>query len=222
MSVRLGRLILFVGAILAISGQRSPGLTIENQFVSASWNEGSHQLTLSRRTSGAAFARSEIRLADHAVARLDNIANARFGAGQVITILSPDGITYRVQVYPDLPFVLIDGKLVNSGATADKKNRVAFASFETDWGVAAKDLMTFGTGGLLNAAANPGSYAWLAVVKPKSKSGVVFGWITHDRASGVLFSSVDNGKVVVDTRLDYGRLTIEPGGSASLETLAVG
>jgi len=99
---------------------------------------------------------------------------------------------------------------------------VQTASGLVDLGKPAAQLKTFGTGGLLAPDKNPGSYLWLAVVEPQSRNGVVFGWLTDDRGSGVLFSKVAGDAVRVDTRIDYGRLQIPPGQSAELETLAVG
>ena len=71
-------------------------------------------------------------------------------------------------------------------------------------------------------AQNPGSYAFLAVVDPRKRSGVVGGWLTHDRGSGVVFSPVAGDVVRIRSQLDYGRLRIKPGGDAATETFALG
>ena len=55
-------------------------------------------------------------------------------------------------------------------------------------------------------AATPGSPSSTR----ETRNGVVFGWLTHERGSGVLFTRDDDGAVEVDARLDYGRLRIEP------------
>ena len=79
-----------------------------------------------------------------------------------------------------------------------------------------------GTGGLLEPAKNPGSYAFLAVVNPRNRNGVVGGWLTHDRGSGVVFSPLDHDTVRIQAQLDYGRLRIKAGQQADTEMFALG
>ncbi len=89
-------------------------------------------------------------------------------------------------------------------------------------GKPASALTTLGTGGLLAPDKNPGSYDWLAVADPATRNGVVFGWLTHDRGDGVLFSKVEGNNIRVGAQIDYGRLRTVPEKTESLETLAVG
>jgi len=86
------------------------------------------------------------------------------------------------------------------------------------------ELKALGTAGLTDVArdANPGSYSFLAIADPASRSGVVAGWLTHERGSGLLFSGVEGGRSVIDARSDYGRLLIRPGEKVEAETLLVG
>ena len=48
------------------------------------------------------------------------------------------------------------------------------------------------------------------------------GWLTEDRGSGVIFSSLKDGKIEFQAQIDYGHLRIPPGKSEKLETLAIG
>ena len=41
--------------------------------------------------------------------------------------------------------------------------------------------------------------------------GVVGGWLTHERGSGVVFTRIDGGTPAMEARLEYGRLRLEPG-----------
>jgi Melibiase len=84
------------------------------------------------------------------------------------------------------------------------------------------ELRTVGTAGLTAPDKNPGSYLFLTLADPATRRGVVAGWLTADRGSGVLFSSVKAGKVRFKSRLDYGHLLLDPGESAKIETLAIG
>lgn len=83
-------------------------------------------------------------------------------------------------------------------------------------------LRTLGTGGLLQPDENPGSYAFLACAVPETRHGLVLGWLTHDRGSGVLFSATKDGRVEIQAQIDYGHLRVAPGDTACLETLAIG
>ena len=71
-----------------------------------------------------------------------------------------------VVLYPNAPFAMIRPRKVNGGAEATVTKSVAALRAAVDVGQPASKLKTFGTGGLLAADKNPGSYAWLAVVEP--------------------------------------------------------
>src|SRR5437868_3761474 len=79
-----------------------------------------------------------------------------------------------------------------------------------------------GTAGLLTPGENPGSYFFLTLVQPASRQGVVAGWLTADRGSGVLFSEIARNVVRFNPRIDYGHLRLDPGESGKQETLAIG
>ena len=82
--------------------------------------------------------------------------------------------------------------------------------------------VTMGTAGLTAPDKNPGSYLFLTCADPGTRRGVVAGWVTQDRGSGVLFSGVKDGRVEFKAQIDYGHLRIPAGQSATLETLAIG
>lgn len=125
-------------------------------------------------------------------------------------------------LFPKLPFALIRSTLHNSGDSTSVTNEVRTFSALCEPANDGEALTTLGTGGLLPPDKNPGSYVWLAVAGPRTRNGAVFGWLTHERGSGVVFSKSEGGAVRVDARIDYGKLRIAPGKSEELETLAVG
>ncbi len=67
-------------------------------------------------------------------------------------------------------------------------------------------VKAFGTAGLKDVDAFAGSYAFLALVDPDSRAGLVGGWITSEKAGGVVRSgkTVDGVPVYIP-QLDYGR-----------------
>jgi len=101
-------------------------------------------------------------------------------------------------------------------------NEVVPASFALDLGKPVADLRTMGTAGLTPPGGHPGSYLFLTLAEPATRRGVVAGWLTEDRGSGVCFSGVKEGAVEFKAQIDYGHLRLLPGSSAELETLAVG
>lgn len=156
------------------------------------------------------------------VAAMTNVADKTFGAGQAIKVSYPDGSKDWITVFPNLPFALFRSSIHNRGKKTSVTQRIKTLTARVDLGKPVAQLTTLGTGGLLAPDKNPGSYVWLAVAEPQTRKGVVFGWLTHDRGSGVLFSKVDGNAVQVDAQIDYGKLRITPGKSEELETLAIG
>ena len=57
---------------------------------------------------------------------------------------------------------------------------------------------------------------------PATRAGMVGGWLTHDRGSGVVFSPVEDDAARMEAQIDYGRLRIKPGQDARTETFALG
>ena len=86
------------------------------------------------------------------------------------------------------------------------------------------DLSTckaFGTGGLTPVDGHSGSYAFLAIVEPTTRDGVVAGWITSEQAGGVFRSGkLDDGTPTLIPRLDYGKFQTR--GREMRERLVVG
>lgn len=145
-----------------------------------------------------------------------------FGKGRRIIVTLADGGDNSLELYRRLPCVLIRGTRHNGGlALLDLTNAVP-ATFTLDLGKPAAELRTVGTVGLLAPDKNPGSSLFLTCADPTTRRGVVAGWVTEDRGSGVLFSGVTNGQVEFKAQMDYGHLRIPAGQSATIETLAVG
>ena len=224
-NIILGCVVLAAGFDCVAQTELKSDLKIENEILIAKWSTASGKLSLTAKSSGRDFLK-DIKLGDdNASAKVTVVTDKIFGQGQAIEV-SLNGNRAAVLLFAKLPFAIFRSTLaIPTSATAWNgayARNVQTASGLVDLGKPAAQLKTFGTGGLLAPEKNPGSYLWLAVVEPQSRNGVVFGWLTEDRGSGVLFSKVAGDAVRVDTRIDYGRLQILPGQSAELETLAVG
>jgi hypothetical protein len=217
-------------------------LSIHNSMLSVTYDTTSYRFTLSERGSGktvlfdgrplAAGSLGDSRISYFAAggretpllprAEVRAATDSVFGRGRQIRIMLPDGSKSELELYPKVPFVLIKTEVHNAGAEEQDLEHVVPAEFLLDLGEPPGELRTLGTAGLTTPGKNPGSYLFLTLADPKTRRGVVAGWLTEDRGSGVLFSAADSGQVGFRARIDYGHLAVPGGGSVRLETLAVG
>jgi len=144
------------------------------------------------------------------------------GAGRAIQVEFPSGYTYTLALYGNMPFLFIKLNIHNSTNQAITINKVTAVSLNVDLEKMAKDLRVLGCDGLTNAEKDRISYTFLAVAEPDKRSGVVAGWLTNNRVSGIVLSKSNQTSVLVEGRSEYGNLLIEPGQSADGETFAVG
>jgi hypothetical protein len=87
------------------------------------------------------------------------------------------------------------------------------------WNVLACD-------GLEPVTKNREGYLFLVVANPQTRAGIVAGWLSHDRGSGVvaLHAEVKKGstEVTIAPFLEYGRLRVEAGQQIAGETFIIG
>lgn len=195
---------------------------IENDQYSIRISESDGRFTVTAKPSGKVFL-SDGQLVDGGgTAKIADVTDKVFGPGKAIEVTHANGNTQTVSLFAQVPFVLFRATRCNRGNEPIVLNHVTTVSARVDLGVPAPALRTLGTGGLLEPEKNPGSYAFLALVEPQQRNGVVAGWLTHDRGSGVVFSPVKQDAVQLQSQIDYGRLRIMPGREAACETFAVG
>lgn len=197
-------------------------LVIENEVLQVKAFPDSSRFTITYKPSQKAFATDADFNAKGGSARVTSVSDKILGSGQVIEISDASGNRNWIMLFPGIPFALIRSSLHNDSAEASVVRTVRPFQTAIDLGKPASALTTLGTGGLLKADENPGSYDWLAVADPDTRNGVVLGWLTHDRGDGVLFSKADGNAIRVGAQIDYGHLLIGPSKSENLETLAVG
>ena len=228
----LGRVIrksvgLFAAVCLALNvvspaGAQEKPPQLANTFLQLSVTAASGDFVIRDRATNPTWSLAGHLATGGGTARTRPVADPAFGAGDMIEVTRADGVASRLIVFPSLPFVLVQGMLKNAGREPQVLNRVPLATVVADLGTPASALTTLGSGGLLPADNNPGSYIWLAVADPQSRRGAVAAWLTHDRASGVLFSKSADKGVAIEARADYGRLLLAPGATADTEKLALG
>jgi hypothetical protein len=206
---------ILAGLLLVVTVARGEILSIRNAQLEARFDITSQRLTL--------LAQGQAVLTDGwlgdatGAAKVVEVHDKVFGVGQAIVL--PEA---QVALYPTLPFALLQTTVHHSGTEPQDIRSIKTFSAHADLGKPVDQLKTIGTGGLQDVEKNTGSYAWLALAEPQSRSGLVAGWLTHDRGSGVVFSPVTNGQVRLEAQIDYGRLRLKPSATEKLETFAVG
>ncbi len=188
-------------------------MEISNSVLSVRYDDKRGEFSVSDRATGRAFLSG---------GKLDGEPASALAKNQAIVVTERDGSSVSLELRGDLPFVFVTKSVMNSGGAELDLPKVAPVSFAIDLGKPADELRTMGTGGLLAPDKNPGSYLFLTCADPATRNGVVTGWVTEDRGSGVLFSEVADGKVRLKAHIDYGHLRIPAGKTERLETLALG
>ncbi len=220
--MRISVTILLAMGLLTTATTAGP-LSLENTRLSVLYDSAIHKFSVTDRATGKAVL-VEGRLLSAPVARTQALAvrDAIFGKGRQIRVTYEDSSVSALELYSDLPFVLVRTGLHNAGTTTIDLEHAVPVQFMVDLEKPVTELRTLGTAGLTAPDKNPGSYLFLTLADPATRRGIVSGWLTQDRGSGVLFSTVEAGKVGFRAQIDYGHLRIPPGSSSSLETLAFG
>jgi len=145
-----------------------------------------------------------------------------FGAGKAMVVHGNEGQKARLMVFEGIPFVFVQPLFVNGGAA----ERLVKAADVISGRVVTKTpfdrMRALGTAGLTAPDKHSGSYVFLALADSESRQGVVAGWLTHERGSGILFSGREGDSATLKSRLEYGRLPVPAGGDVAGEVLAVG
>jgi len=212
---------LFLAAIVAVCCPAAE-FSVRSDYLIVRCDIASSRLTLTRATREPLLGDIVLPGGPIIGASTNSAVHPVFGRGRQLEIVHAGGVRQAIMVFPDVPFALFGSSLSNGTSQAIVTNRIETLAGAIGFGPGASALKTFGTGGLLPPGQNPGSYAWMAVVEPVRRNGLVFGWLTGDRGSGVLFSSVQEDVAHVSARLDYGRLRIAPGKTEPLESLVIG
>jgi len=203
-------------------GAAASVLRIQNESLTVEFDTQAMSFSATSRDSGQTFLGRGLLANPDGQARRLMVNHPTWGAGQAIQIDHKSGDIDRLALFPNLPFVVLDGALARESDTV--VTSIPRLAMTLDLKKAATELRALGTGGLTGVArqSNPGSYSLLAVADPATRAGVVAGWVTHERGSGLLFSDVKDGDVVVDARLDYGRFVLKAGRKVESETLLIG
>jgi hypothetical protein len=149
--------------------------------------------------------------------------NDKMGMGKALRIKNKSGNIDIISLFGDSKFAYIRKVMTNNTKEAKKVKSINllsinFAIPET----ADKKIKISGTYGLRDLTTyNIGSYHVFAAANAKN-NGLVASFLTSNRGSGVIFSSIKDNKPTIDVRLDYGALQIKPDEKAKSEVFALG
>lgn len=200
-------------------------LRIENDRLLLEWDASRMSFSVTSKATDCCFIERGTLAGDGGGrARKSSVRHPVWGRGQTLQIESGSGQVDSLALFAGRPFVVFRRTLSNGTSEKRIVERIRPMSLRLGLEPEPAELRTLGTAGLtaVDRESNPGSYSFLAIADPDSRTGVVAGWLTHERGSGVLFSDVRDGKAVLDAQLDYGRLLVEPGQKVRSETLLIG
>lgn len=216
--------ILF-GAWLAWAALEAAGAEharITNEVVEVRWAPANGELILGRRVPQKTFLQLRLPGSAGEPARLYTFVDPVFGSGQAMELPLQGHGTFHVRVLKGLPLILGFAAFAAEAFPDRMLRRIELWEGLLPTAADREPWRVLGTGGLTEPQRNPGSYVWLAVVQPRSREGLVCGWLTQDRASGVWFTDTNEGAIKVRARLDYGRVALHSGDTVVTETWAVG
>ncbi len=200
-------LLPLVTAMLML-GAEEP-LVLRNEALEVTVDPGAGRVVLRQAGAKAAFASGILRGKVNKTEREAEGLRLRYNEGGSDLLTLPTGS----------PFARIQPTFA-AGDKATVFNRLDVLRLDLDLG--ADEVTTFGTGGLVKPGDKPASYAWLAVAHPGTRDGVVAGWLTHERATGVVACEGASGSLHLTGRAEYGRLALAANGEVTGEVFVIG
>lgn len=191
----MGTLVLCITQ-LSLAASPKETLTIENEALRVAATPDA-SITVQDKRSGQIFVRN---MRTRGVAGL----SVREHRG-MLEVGGRTGVVIRLELRQDSPFL----RVTPVWHSESEVTSVIPAVFDLDLGKSTDRLRTLGTSGLKPPSEQPGSYMFMAVADPATGSGVVGGWLTHDRGSGAVLAEVNRGTVRLEARSDYGRWTMK-------------
>jgi len=201
---------------------RAKMLTLDNGILSVRYDTGAGTFTAARGdrlfiTEGRLTAPGretapEVRIAD---------TRDALGKGKSIEVTWPDGHGTRMTLYDSLPLLCVKGSFRNAAEQPKTLEHIAPLSVTLDAGAPVSALRGFGPEGLFGLGRRT-CFCFAAAVNPTTRAGVVCGWLTHNRGSGVVALDAGGGTLTLGARAEYGRLVVPADTMAEGETVAIG
>ena len=195
---------------------------ISNSFLTVTYHSNAKSLEVTAKSNKKSFLKNLVPNSATGTVRKGKTIHPVFGEGNSLIFPITDGGSISFTLFPSQPFLFVNQSIKNAGVTEVDIQKLNPVSFSIDLGKPATELKTLGTGGLLSPDKNPGSYVFLTTADPATRNGVVTGWLTNEKGSGVVFSDIINNMVEVKAQIDYGHFRLPAGKSEATETLLIG
>jgi len=201
---------------------RQQMLTLDNGILSVHYNTQTQTFT-ARRGDRLFITAGRLTAPDGAAAPQARTLATRdaVGQGRSIEVTWPDGHQTLLTLYNAVPLVCVKGSFRNAADQPHTLAEIAPVAATVDAGAALSDLRGFGPEGPFNLGPRT-CFCFAAAVNPTTRAGVVCGWLTHHRASGVVMLAGENDALKLGARAEYGRLLVPPGATVVGETFAIG
>ncbi len=149
------------------------------------------------------------------------IVSGKTELGNLILTLD-DGWTTTLSLEKGCPFLKVYLEIVNNTQEVAVYNHFDLLTLEANCGTALDNARVLGTGGLTPVAEAKGSYTFSVIADPETRHSVVCAYLTHERGIGIFFPKVSEDKALVNAKIDFGSLRVEPGKTRGTETLLIG
>jgi hypothetical protein len=226
---------------------RAATLSIENSTLRVTCDDATDTFSVARISDGKVFARAALNLLNpvKAVTRQIDADSATAVCEENVIDLSDSSGKDLLLGLDSRDLFTIRATIKNGANSEEIINQVPLVTFAPDITQPDAKLAIRGTGGLHAAReyaprTHPwlhaiwdkisrnhyhplgGSYEWLAVADPQTRAGIVAGFLTQNRATGVLVPKFDGDKLSVEARSEFGQLHLAPGQTVQTETLTLG
>jgi len=194
--------------------------TIENELLKVELKD--QGISITSKPSGVLFVPKMNFSSRIAKSRMNTSRHDKWGEGNVLELTHENGWITTLTIYPNSPFIQVHTTVTNNGVEAVIYNQFDFLSLQADCGVSLDKAKVLGTGGLTPVSGAKGSYAFSVLADPDTRRSVVCGWLTHEQGTGIFFPKAADGKAVIDAKVDFGRMRVNPGKTRGTETLLIG
>jgi hypothetical protein len=204
---------------VAVRGEQAgQTFTLDNGLVSVQFDTAKGTLTAS--AGGTVFVRDGRLGEGEAKAEIAPQVTS-LGEGRAIVLTRADRSVSRIALFPGVPFVLLSQQMTG-GDKPTSIDKVTPIHLSLPSPKPLQDLRILGCDGLTPADQSRASYAFLAAADPATRAGVVAGWLTDERGSGIVSAKPFENSLVIEGRVDYGKLLFNPNQSAEGELFAIG
>ena len=214
--------VIMIASALTITSVHAKDLHISNNHLRVIYNDDKDELKITSIETGQSFINGRWCSREKGTVNIKKCKHQLFGKGESIEISYPDGRIDTLALYKDIDFLFIQPLLANNGDKKINISKVDLIETTLRLNKPADSLKALGTTGLTAVDGHPGSYMFLSIADPESRNGAVGGWLSCDRGSGIVFSGKDGDDASLKARIDYGRLLIGPGKTATGEIFVIG